>query len=951
MKVIIQIQTLAVLIFFMVANIGAQQNSKGALRGKVVDGFGALVSNANVMVVDSAGTKKTAQSSQVGEFIFTGLAAGRYSVSVNAQGFAPYSNAAIDVVAGKEAMLDITMTITVSEKVDVGGEDPINTSPEANASATVLKDDDLNALPDNPADLEAALQALAGPAAGPNGGEIFIDGFSGGKMPPKDSIREIRINQNPFSSEYDRMGLGRIEILTKPGSDKWKGEIGGEFEDESINSRNPFAVNRPPFQLRNINGNFGGPLIKKKASFFFDGEKEDIDNNSVINAQILGPGLVAQTFQKSLLSPLKTYEFGPRLDYQISTNNTLVARFFGSGSKTTNAGLNGFDLPSRAYSSQDSEKTLRFTDTAVISPTVIDEVRFQYIRRRSSQTSSDNSPTVRVSDAFTWGGANVGLAYNNEDRLEFQNSTTVVHGNHLIKFGARLRHTRITDASPGNFAGTFTFTTLDQYRNAILRVPGAIPTQFSIAGGNPVAEVKRTDAGLFAQDDWRLRPNLTISLGLRYETQTNISGHGDFAPRFSFAYSPGGSGKSQPKTVFRGGFGIFYDRFSEGLTLQSIRFNGTNQQQFVVTDAGILGQIVFTANGVTNVPTVQSLTAFAQRQTTRVVASNLRAPRTAQIAMSIERQLPLKTTLSATYVYSHTDRLLRSRNINAPLGGVRPVVAAGNIFQYESTGRFNQNQILFNFRTNLSKEISLFGNYALGQAKSDTEGAGSFPLNQYDTSEEYADSFSDIRHRFVLGGNIKAPLGFSLSPFLTYRSGLPFNITTGTDLNGDTLFTDRPSFATSPAEAGIIKTSFGSFDPTPEPSDTIIPRNYGRGPSFFVTNLRIAREFAFGGGKPKSSVKPAQAGESGNRTGTSSPFGGGAPSGGAKDDEDEKPYKLELSVQIRNLFNHTNGNTPVGNLGSPFFGDPVSLASGFGFGGGRQSGGNRRLRLEVQFSF
>lgn len=949
--------TIFLYLCFYVVTASAQQSGKGTLQGRVLDVQGALLPAVDIVILDVSRAERKIQANQLGAFVIPNLSPGTYTLRANSKGFASYENTAVEILPGKATVLEITLNVTITEQVNITNERTVSTDPDSNASATVLKGDDLKALPDNPADLEAALQALAGPAAGPSGGEIFIDGFSGGKLPPKGSIREIRINQNPFSSEYDRMGLGRIEILTNPGSDKWKGEIGGEFEDESLNSRNPFAINRPPFQLRNINGNLGGPIVKKRASFFFDGEKEDIDNNSLINAQILGPGLTTQSFQKSVLAPLKTYEYSPRVDFQISQNNTFIARFFGSDSKITNSGLNGFDLPSRAYAARDSDQTLRLTDTAVISATVIDEASFQYIRRRSSQTSTDNSPTIRVLDAFTSGGANVGQAYNNEDRLEFQNFTTLVRGNHLVKFGARLRRVHIIDSSPGNFAGTFIFagldplifTGLDQYRKAISRLPGGIPTRFTIAGGNPVAEVKRTDAGLFAQNDWRLRPNLTISLGLRYEIQTNISDHADLAPRFSFAYSPGGNGKNKPKTVFRGGFGVFYERFSEGLTLQSIRFNGVNQQQFIVTDPNILGQVVFTANGVSNVPSIQTLTGFAQLQTTSVVAANLRAPRTAQIALSVERQLPLKTTLSATYVYSRVNRLLRSRNINAPVNGVIPIRGSGNIFEYESTGRFNQNQILFNFRSNLSKQISLFGNYAYGQAKSDTDGAGTFPLNQYDLSGEYGSSLSDIRHRFVLGGNIKAPLGISLSPFLSYRSGVPFNITTGTDINGDTIFNDRPAFATSLSEAGIIKTRFGAFDPTPEPGDTIIPRNYGRGPSFFIANLRIAKEFAFGGGA-KSKSNSQQSGNN-NRTGTNSPFGGGAAPSGIGKDEDEKPYKLEFSVQIRNIFNHTNGNTPIGNLGSPFFGQPVSLASGFGLGGGRQSGGNRRLRLEVQFSF
>ena len=939
---------IAILIFD--AGLLSQTTLNGAIRGKVFDVQGALIQGATVTVKDSIGGERTALSDTAGEFSMTNIPAGNVGLTVSAPGFALYKTTEIVVTAGKTLSIDISLSITVAENVTVGDDEPINTDPGANASAIVLQGKDLDALPDNDAELEAALQALAGPSAGPNGGEIFVDGFSGGRLPSKDTIREIRINQNPFSSEYDRPGFGRIEILTKPGTDKWRGEIESEFEDESLNSRNPFSANRPPFQIRALDGNLGGPIVKKRASFFFDAEYEATDNNSLIFAQILGPALVTQPFQQSVLSPSRSYEYSPRLDFQIDPNNTLVVRYFGESSKTLNAGLNGFDLPSRGYSTKESDSTLRISETSILSSNIINETKFQYIRRRGSQTSSDGSPTIRVNDAFTGGGANIGNAYNNDDRFEVQNFTTVVRGNHLVKFGGRFRRVDITDSSPNNFAGTFTFTTLEQYRNTILGMAGARPTQFSIAGGEPVAEVNRTDIGLFFQDDWKVRPNLTLSYGLRYEAQTNISDRTNIAPRLSLAYSPGGDGKSRPKTVFRVGFGVFYDRFGEGLTLQTRRYNGVNQQQFVVTDPAILSQPVFAANGtVTNVPTVQTLTAFAQPQTTRVVSPGLHAPRTTQLAFSIERQLPYKTTFSATYVYSNTGRLLRSRNINAPVGGVRPIPTSGNIFQYESTGRFNQHQLLLNFRSNLSERVSIFGNYALGKAKSDSDGVGTFPANQYDVTGEYGDASVDIRHRFVFGSNIKAPLGIDLSPFFTFRSGVPFNIITGTDNNADTLFTDRPSFASSPTEAGIINTRFGAFDPTPEPGDSIVPRNYGRGPEFLIMNLRIAKEFGFGGGKKSS--KAAQTGGD-NRTGTASPFGmnQGRPQID-NDDDEESPYKLEFSMQIRNLFNRNNGGVPVGNLSSTLFGNPVNTASGFGFGGGRQSGGNRRLRLEVQFSF
>lgn len=963
---------LLLVVFALFISAGAQQT--GTIRGKVVDSVGALIGGATVTAVNSSGTEKTAQANQEGAFTIAGLAAGKYTLRVNAPGFAPYENPEVTVEAGKGVSLDIALDIAAQEvKVDVNQDEAVNTDPEATAGAIVLKDKDIEALPDDPDELAAALQALAGPGAGPNGGEIFIDGFSGGRLPPRNTIREIRINQNPFSSEYDRLGFGRIEILTKPGTDKFRGEAEFEFEDESLNSRNPFAPNRAPFQVRNINGNFGGPVIKKRASFFVNIEHEDTDNNALINARILDPALNETPFQLAVRTPSKDFEFSPRVDFQINENNTLVARYSFSRSSTQNAGLGGFDLLSRAYNTRSNEHSFRLTETSVLSPSVINETRFQYIRRHNEQEGDASVPTIRVSDAFTSGGANVGFGFNDEDRFEFQNNTSILRGRHAIKFGARLRFIKIDNASPSNFAGTFIFSSLGQYKNTILNLPGAFPTQFAIAGGNPEARVSQKDLGLFVQDDWRVSPKLTLSMGLRYENQDNISSNNNFAPRFGFAYAPGAGGNKQAKTVFRGGFGIFYDRFSEGLTLQTIRFNGVNQQQFVVTDPAILDPIIFNADGsVSGVPTISQLTGFAQQQTIRIVAPDLQSPYTMQTAFGIEHQFPYKTTFSATYVNAQTRRLLRSRNINAPIGGVRPNPAAGNIFQFESTGKFNQNQLILNFRSNFMENVSIFGNYSFGGAKSDSDGVNSFPMNSYDLSGEYGNAALDIRHRFTVGGNFTAPWGVRLSPFVTFRSGVPFNITTGIDTNGDTLFTERPAFATdlnrqcdfgTPGNPDIrncvVQTSFGNFDLQPIAGQTIIPRNYGRGPEFFNVNLRAAKTFGFGGSKNDSASQGSGGrggrgggGGGGGRGGGGGggPFGGGGGQRGGGDVE--KRFNLEFAVQIRNIFNRTNLGTPVGNLRSPFFGQSTSLAGGFGFGGGGGSqAGNRRIEFEIRFSF
>ena len=277
---------------------------------------------------------------------------------------------------------------------------------------------------------------------------------------------------------------------------------------------------------------------------------------------------------------------------------------------------------------------------------------------------------------------------------------------------------------------------------------------------------------------------------------------------------------------------------------------------------------------------------------------------------------------------------------------MRPNPAEGNIFQYESTGKFTQNQLILNLRTRFGA-YSIFGNYSLNDAKSDTDGAGTFPINQYDLSGEYGRSSLDATHRFVVGGSYNAPLGFRIRPFIIFRSGSPFNITNGIDSNGDTLFTERPTFAQLATRCNTLglTDSFCDFSNVSDLNQTI-PRNYGTGPEFFIVNLRTSKSFGFGkrdGGGDSAGSGRGRGGRFGG------PFGGGGRRGGGNDGESR--FQLEFTVQIRNLFNRTNLSSPVGNLNSPFFGQSLSTAGGFGFGRGSSAGGNRRIELEVEFEF
>ncbi len=950
------------------------QSSTGSLRGQVTDPSGAIIPGAKVSVTGADGTAKTAETSEEGKYSIGGLPPGQYTVRATSKGFAVYENPSVIVTSGRAQTLDIRLVVTMEKQEVTVTETPkVDVSPSNNVGAIVLKGKDLEVLSDNPEELADDLQALAGPAAGPNGGQIYIDGFTGGQLPPKSSIREIRINQNPFSAEYDRLGFGRIEILTKPGTDKFRGQAMFGFGDAVFNSRNPFAPNRPPYQSKRFDGNLSGPL-SKKASFFISVEPRDVQEVSVISALTLDPSFNVTHFSQAVLNPQKRTEISPRIDYQLSTNHTLVARYSYDHRSDTNAGLGSFSLPSQAYNADNTEHSLQLTETAVLGPRVVNETRFRTLRQKSSQTANNSQPTIQVLQAFTDGGATLGLVSDKQNHIELQNYTSLTRNAHVLRLGGRLRSVSMTDRSDQNFNGAFTFTSLDAYRITLqglqngltlaqIHAAGGGPSQFSVTGGNALADVSQFDLGVFAQDDWRVRQNFSLNLGLRYETQNNISDHGDFAPRVGFAWGLGSGKARQPKTVIRGGAGIFYDRFSENYTLQALRLNGVTEQRFVIPFPDFFP----------NAPPLSTLNGNRLPQAIREVEPNLRAPYIVQTAMSLERQLPKNIMLGLTYTHSQGVHMLRSRNINAPLpgtfnpqvpnSGVRPFGDLGNIDAYESSGIFNQNQLIANINARVGPKFTLFGFYVLNKVKSDADGAGSFPANQYDLSGEYSRAAFDVRHRLFMGGSFAAPFGLRFFPFVVASSGVPFNITVGRDLNGDSLFNDRPAFATDLTRPGVVRTAWGAFDTSPIPGQVIIPRNSGNGPGQFSINLRLSKTFGFGerpnsttqaalpqGGPPGRFGGPGGGPGAGPRGEHGGEGGGhGGPGGFFGDSLPNKRYNLTFSISARNLFNTVNLAPPIGNLSSPLFGQSNALAGGFGPGGANTA--NRRVELQMRFTF
>lgn len=959
----------------------AQTPTGSVLKGVVTDPSGAAIPGASITLSGAGGFVKVSSADADGKFTIAGIPGGQYTIRVSSAGFSLFEQTNFEISSGKQVSIAAKLNIEASkQEITVTDTISIDVDPSSNVGALVLKGEDLAMLSDNPDDLQNELNALAGPAAGPNGAQLFIDGFSGGRLPPKASIREIRLNSNPFSAEYDRIGFGRIEIFTKPGSDKFRGQFFYNAGNNVLNSRNNFAKTRPDAYQNSISGSISGPL-SKKSSFALDVDARINDEASLINAQTLDSSFNPIPFVQNIGNPTRFLTISPRADFQLSAKHTLTSRYTFQRNTSANGGITTFTLPERAVDTESKTNQVQLTHTWIATSKLINEDRFQFVGSRFDTTGNSNTPSINVLEVFSGGGAPIRNNFNEEKRYEYSNISSYTQGRHLLKFGGRLRGVQQSDQNTSGYNGSFTFQSLNAYAITQrglaagltldqIRAQGGGAQQFSLSAGIPLQSVNQIDAGLFIQDEWRVKPNFSLSSGIRFETQSNIKNKYNFAPRLGLAY---GVGKSQggrpPKTVLRAGAGLFYDRFGEDLTLDARRLNGVVQQQYFVAFP----------NFYPTIPPLGQIQSNSRAGTTRIVDQTLENPYLFQINAGLERSLPRNITLGINFNRTIGINQLRSRNINTPLPGtfnpatpntaVYPYGAsAGNLFLYESTGRFKQSQLVINTSARINPKLTLFGFYTLGFAKGNTDGPNTFPNDTYNVDGEWGRNRFDTRHRVFGGGSVTLPLKISLSPFMIFATGGPFNIVTGRDLYGDNqLNIHRPGIATGPGP-GVIFYDGRYLDPNPKPGQQLLARNSGQAPGTFSLNLRLSRTWGFGG-EPKGAEQDpmgmmmrqgGMGGGGGSRGG-----GGGPPMGGMMGGmgggrggpppgifgSQNKKYNLTLSVQAQNATNNVNLGAPNGTMTSPLFGTSNSTGGGFGPGGGGGSSANRRIQLSLRFSF
>jgi hypothetical protein len=804
--------------------------------GSVEDPSGAVIPGAQLTLMNhAAGQMRQAKSDGEGRFTFAGVPPGEYLLRGEAEGFKRFQ---MPVSVHSQAMTNLRVTLRISsteEIVDVSASGSRPDAPENNADSLNVNTDFIAGLPSQSQDiLPVVSNFLSSAAQGVEGTSVVVDGVESSALTePTDAIKRIYINKDPYSAEFRRPGSGRLEIVTRNGSrSHFDGNLAFYGRNDVFDARNAFAEEKPNLARRLWEGTLGGPLSISHARFFLSASRLSNDEDAIVNATT-PQGQLVQNVPTTQI----TNNIIGRADFKPVGDNSLSILYNFRNNPQENRGVGGLRLPAQATTSDNTRNNLKIWYTSAGSAAFLNVVRFSYEREHDRIGNPTSSPALDVSGAFI-GGPNQSALSQDGTRMEVQDVINYVHGAHTLRAGAAFLPKWFSATDATNFGGIFKFPGLSAFN-------AQAPVLFQVATGKPRISFSKHEAYGFVQDAINFQHNVTLMFGVRYDWQEHLTNPSKFAPRLALGYAPGNG-----KTVLRAGAGLFYDRLSDQVVEQTSLLNGIQEREFIVTQ-----------------PSFPAASLTGAKPSIWLLGPNTLSPYLFQTSFSIEH--PLFQTLRGTleYRYLRGVHLFRALDVNAPVAGVRP---HPNLFLervVQSTALLRSNAVIASLQGRVKKNVKFKAQYTLSRSDDNTDGPLVLPADSRNLGPEWGRSSFDMRHRFVLAGTSDLPAAFRLGLMVVANSGMPFNITTGSDDNGDGVVNDRPPGVT---------------------------RNTGQGPTFVQTDLRISKLFTFFKGPL-------------NEDGDVSAF-----------------RKMEVSFDAFNLFNRTNLTSIIGQVSSPRFGEAAS---------------------------
>jgi hypothetical protein len=905
----------------------AQQPCVGGMRidGVITDPTGAVISGAHVQ----AGTGATGVTDATGHYAFVCVPATSTTITANADGFSQAIVRA-HARAGGTAHLNLQLAVA-SVETDVQVSANANGADDGRTAGTIeLGATEVQRLSDDPDEFLRELQAFAAGGGGPSGSAVVtVDGFQNGStLPPKSSIASIRVNPDLFSSEYQNPPwLGaRIEIETKPGAGPWHGALFFADSASPFNATDPLSVAATPASRQRYGFELGGPITQKKSDVFFALEKRDINEFNVVDAMTLNSDGDPAPLQQSVPALQRLWIGSTRADWQIKANDLATVSFASNVNNLGNQGVGGLVLDEAGYNSLISEYDLRLLNTQTFGANFLHETRIGYSWKRTEHTPLSTEPSLQVAGYFTGGGSTNGNLNNGERDLEADDDAVLTRGRHTLKFGLQSLGFFMHDYDPDTFNGAFVFgggsapaldannsptgetttiTALEQYRRAVQSLPGGTPTAFQIDSGTPLVPLTQWRLALYAQDGARLNNCFTLNSGFRYQFQTAPSSFANFSPRLGVNWSL--DKKSTWVVHLRAG--LFSSAVDPGNAMQVDRLNGIRQQEettyapsFQNPQTPIAGSI-----GVN--------TLYQFPKTFRQIPSF-------STNFAVEHEFMHHWQAEGDFNFTANWDQIRVENINAPMvaGSIgvapdpiaallapRPIAPNENIFLYEKLAHMRGKFLVLSLDQHDYKRFGVSAFYVhMAGVRSDggfhgenTLSGAANPQSSYSEQGESSRVDWQLSGQGGLMGNVKLPLKAELSSELFASSGNPYNITTGTDANGDGDFNDRPSYASSPGP-GVYNTPFGLL--TTNTVNGNVPRNIGTMPGTVHLDTNLSRSFTLPGSK-------------------------------------DHPRTFTFSARSENLLNHTNVTAVNTILSSGAVGQPVTADTA------------RRIELGVRFAF